>query len=579
MTRRSQSRSRRSRSYRPRHRSPSPIPRARRRSHRSRSPPTHRRHGSPPPPSTPTQSTNLPPLPRLRRRHSTPAPTRRPDPRRSRSLSRRRPPHPRSPRPYRSPATFTTPRPVEHHPTHRPRQPDQRRPHLTHTSPDISSDTAPRRSWLHSRPTITLKPNPHTSQSITPRLPPPRCPAPPAQYTLHQPPPDTHINPPPPPSRPPHPATPRSTNPASTHLTLPSNYQRMDFPINHMLTQHFPPNQLPSSDTPSPPLPLPEIRQSMSIPNYKQLQETLTTAQQRANWLAPHWQLYQNLSIQHPTTQALDEAHLPNQEMLPDSAQEYLARAMATTGFPFSSIKSISHHTYQNKNIWRVALTKLPGSLQPQSMLSGVYKYAHATSQSGIIGFLLLGCILPSCKDILGVDFTPTGFFCSATLDPTPDALLKIVVNRSQSAKNSGSFIITGDVIGCHAVVDSGGVYDEQKTVQHSSPIGARTNGGASTMNTITPLIFGLSILIRSPPLQLHMQKHHPTPNQNFQGPPSTYNPHHHTLPFLSKSPTQPYHQTTSNHTQNQTCGDILEDYSTAAGTSTEATWSNMNVP
>ena len=114
---------------------------------------------------------------------------------------------------------------------------------------------------------------------------------------------------------------------------------------------------------------------------------------------------------------------------------------------------------------------------------------------------------------------------------------------------------------------------------RHSSPIGARTNGGASTMNTITPLIFGLSILIRSLPLQLHMQKHHPTPNQKLQGPPSMYNPHHHTLPFLSKSPTQPYHQTTSNHTQNQTCGDVLEDYSTAARLSTEATWSNMNVP
>ena len=120
----------------------------------------------------------------------------------------------------------------------------------------------------------------------------------------------------------------------------------------------------------------------------------------------------------------------------------------------------------QNKNIWRVALTKLPGSLQPQSMITGNYKYAHATSQSGIIGFLLLGCILPSCRDILGVDFTPSGFFCSATLDPTLDGLLKIVVNRSQSAKNSGSYIITGDVIGCHAVVDCGGVYDEQKTVQ-----------------------------------------------------------------------------------------------------------------
>ena len=87
---------------------------------------------------------------------------------------------------------------------------------------------------------------------------------------------------------------------------------------------------------------------------------------------------------------------------------------------------------------------------------------------------------------------------------------------------------------------------------RHSSPTGAKTRGGASTMNIITLLIFGLSTLIRSPPLPLHMQKHHPTPNQTFQDPPITYNPHHHTLPSLSKSPTPLHHQTTSIHTVNQ---------------------------
>ena len=84
---------------------------------------------------------------------------------------------------------------------------------------------------------------------------------------------------------------------------------------------------------------------------------------------------------------------------------------------------------------------------------------------------------------------------------------------------------------------------------RHSSPTGARTRGGASTMNTITPRIFGLSSLIRSPPLQLHMQKHHLTPNQNFQDPPTTYNPLHLTLPFSSNSLTHPCHHTTSHYT------------------------------
>ena len=107
---------------------------------------------------------------------------------------------------------------------------------------------------------------------------------------------------------------------------------------------------------------------------------------------------------------------------------------------------------------------------------------------------------------------------------------------------------------------------------RHSSPTGARTNGGASTTNTITPQIYGLSILIRSLPLKLHMQKHHPTPNQKLQGPPSIFNPHHHTLPSLSKTPTQPCRHTTSNYTQIQTCSEVLGEYSTAAGLSTEAT-------
>ena len=185
-------------------------------------------------------------------------------------------------------------------------------------------------------------------------------------------------------------------------------------PVDPTTTRNRHSNQQPPSHTPSPPLQLPETRHSMSIPNYKQLQETLTTAQQRANWLAPHWQLYQNLSIQHPTTrqylQALDEAHLPNQEMLPDSAQEYLARAMATTGFPFSSIKSISHHTYQNKNIWRIALTKLPGSFRPNPC-SQEYTNMHMQHpKAGSSGSYCWDVFFPAAKIFWGWISPPLAF-------------------------------------------------------------------------------------------------------------------------------------------------------------------------
>ena len=112
----------------------------------------------------------------------------------------------------------------------------------------------------------------------------------------------------------------------------------------------------------------------------------------------------------------------------------------------------------------------------------------------------------------------------------------------------------------------------------HSSPTGARTNGGASTTNTITPPIFGLSIQTQSLPLKLHMQKHHPTPNQKHPEPHSTYNPHHHNLPFSSKSLTSLAITPPATIPAIGTSSDVLEEYSSSARLFTEATRLRIHV-
>ena len=114
---------------------------------------------------------------------------------------------------------------------------------------------------------------------------------------------------------------------------------------------------------------------------------------------------------------------------------------MAAVGFPPSSVHQITYHQHKGLQLWRIRLTKLPGFLQQASMLTHRYTWAHATSPSGLLGFLELGTVLPSCIDIIAYDRAPAGFFASATAEGTDEALYKLVTQRSQAGKNSSSFV------------------------------------------------------------------------------------------------------------------------------------------
>ena len=95
-----------------------------------------------------------------------------------------------------------------------------------------------------------------------------------------------------------------------------------------------------------------------------------------------------------------------------------------------------------------------------------LYTWAHATSPAGLLGFLKLGVILPSCQDIIEYDRAPVGFFTAGSQDPSTNAILKMIIQRSQSAKNSGSFVVTGQLVTCHQSVQQGETFNAQRTCE-----------------------------------------------------------------------------------------------------------------
>ena len=71
-------------------------------------------------------------------------------------------------------------------------------------------------------------------------------------------------------------------------------------------------------------------------------------------------------------------------------------------------------------------LTRHPVYLHPPTMPSGVYHSSHATSLAGLLGFLKLGIISPTCKDIIQYDRARCAFFASGTV-----GLSRIVLKRA----------------------------------------------------------------------------------------------------------------------------------------------------
>ena len=90
------------------------------------------------------------------------------------------------------------------------------------------------------------------------------------------------------------------------------------------------------------------------------------------------------------------------------------------------------------------------------------YHWAHATSESGFLGILLHGLILPTCSESMD-GRKVHGFFCSATMEQ--DNLIHKVVHRYLSGKSHVPFILTGQLWGTHKPVPTGGTWAEQEEV------------------------------------------------------------------------------------------------------------------
>ena len=179
----------------------------------------------------------------------------------------------------------------------------------------------------------------------------------------------------------------------------------------------------------------------------------------------------------------IDDAQIAGQEMMPDQPLSTLSRSMAATGFPPTCIKRITHHVFQGHNLWRIHLTRLPGYLHQQTMVSHLYRWCHATSPAGLLGFLTLGIVLASYSTRLS----------------SPEPLLAKTLRILSSLETSSQCT--------RPLIKAAHGPNNAPSSSAFSPTDVETAGGVYTTNIVTPHHCGMW----RPHLQTH-RTHPPSP-------------------------------------------------------------------
>lgn len=147
--------------------------------------------------------------------------------------------------------------------------------------------------------------------------------------------------------------------------------------------------------------------------------------------------------------------------------------------------------------LWQLHLQNMPrNTTTPFSQAGNAYYYwAHATGESGFLGILLHGLILPTCSETMG-GRQVHGFFCNATVDP--DNIKKKVVDRCLSSKSHVPFVLTRQLWATHKAVPTGGKWAEQEEVD-THGIVHRARDGRWRIHSTVASINSLSILEPDP--------------------------------------------------------------------------------
>jgi len=106
-------------------------------------------------------------------------------------------------------------------------------------------------------------------------------------------------------------------------------------------------------------------------------------------------------------------------------------------------VRDFTSHQHGHYRLLRVPLEAMVGpSLEPSSVGTNSYYWAHATTQQGLLGILTLGKILKTLPD---GDYKTYGFFCGGTPHAYSDFdIFRIVVQRWAAGKNISGFVIGG---------------------------------------------------------------------------------------------------------------------------------------
>ena len=130
-----------------------------------------------------------------------------------------------------------------------------------------------------------------------------------------------------------------------------------------------------------------------------------------------------------------------------------------------TTLARITFHQHDKYRVWQLHLRNMPRSTSTaMSQASNCqYHWAHATSETGFLGTLLYGMVLPTCSETMS-GRQSQGFFCAATMDES--TIVQKVVDRYLSGKAHVPFVLGGTLWATHKAVPSGGTYTEQEEVE-----------------------------------------------------------------------------------------------------------------
>ena len=115
----------------------------------------------------------------------------------------------------------------------------------------------------------------------------------------------------------------------------------------------------------------------------------------------------------------LEAAFPPGIDLPQEHIINTLSKYIVASGMPIqTTLASITFHQHDKYQVWQLHLRNMPRSTSTKMSQAGNSQshWAHATSETGFLGTLLYGMVLPTCSETMSGRQTQ-GFCCAASTD------------------------------------------------------------------------------------------------------------------------------------------------------------------